>query len=491
VGVIDGDSLLELLLTHKLTLLDWSFGGQPLHLVELFERFLQQFVLRNVKMQLVFFSEAAWLWRASPSKLFARAVLIDHLKTRATSHLLEVVQYESFSCRAWISALAELDPNWILCFDSSLVEGQDAVQYFDALVNHHIMTMRCNVVMVPGLEFRGNDVDAWVKLERGANYPDSPTGAWSSFAPTKSVAAQVAEEAVKKAAAEIDSAIGKAVEACFASFSSLPLSARAVALTPNTPDSAVVRALDTFYAKLLPFAGAALIDVVDGRFLHHVLRNKIDVAALVKSSHQGEAPSAAPVAASVSVVTAVAPEVVAPAPAALEAVDSGPADSWADFDLSSINIPGVDDVKSEVAAPAPVAAAVVSASPSSSSKKSLPPVAQRLGKDVQLGEPKKKGEKKSKREMKGEQRAAHMEKLQADSLLGRYVQQHVITLDKKQVKMSSKVAKAKETAAINERAKQEDNWKNWLQVEKKKRSGCGFAKGFFFFFFFFTFLPVQ
>ncbi len=165
--------------------------------------------------------------------------------------------------------------------------------------------------------------------------------------------------------------------------------------------------------------------------------------------------------------------------------DSAPVDSWADFDVSQISLPGgelfalrlqffvsslfsylVDAAVAAAAVPAeisvPTAAASGSADPGKLTK-SLPPVTARLGKDVVLGEPKKKAEKKTKREMKGEQRAAHMEKLQADSLLGRYVQSHVITLDKKQVKMSTKVAKAKEVAAVNERAKQEDNWKNWLQ----------------------------
>jgi hypothetical protein len=122
VGVMDGDSLLELMFSNHVTLLDWRFGGQPLHLVELVERFLLQFVRRNVKMQLVFFRRGAWLWRNEPSKLFARFALIDHLQKRAVSSLLEVVQYDDFSSPEWHTAVSDLDPNWILTFDSSLAK---------------------------------------------------------------------------------------------------------------------------------------------------------------------------------------------------------------------------------------------------------------------------------------------------------------------------------------------------------------------------------
>lgn len=118
----------------------------------------------------------------SPSKLFARAVLIEHLRKRASSHLLEVVEYHCFSAPEWSRALSDLDPNWILCFDSSVApQGSDSALYFDALTNYHIMLLHCNVVLVPGLEFRGNDVDAWVKLERGAAFSCRPQGEWTGF----------------------------------------------------------------------------------------------------------------------------------------------------------------------------------------------------------------------------------------------------------------------------------------------------------------------
>lgn len=60
---------------------------------------------------------------------------------------------------------------------------------------------------------------------------------------------------------------------------------------------------------------------------------------------------------------------------------------------------------------------------------------------VLLGEPKKKPVVRTKQERKGEQRAAALEKLQANSLLGRYVQNHVITLDHKAAKQSKQKSK--------------------------------------------------
>ncbi len=201
--MIDGDSLLELLLSHGVTLLDWSFGGQSLHLVELVERFLQQFVLRNVKLQIVFFGKGTWLWRSRPGVLVVRAALIDHLRTRASSKLLEVVEFDSFASQEWTAALAELDPNWILCFDASLTQNKETAAYFSALCNHHIMIFHCNVVMVPGLEFRGNDVEAWVQLERGASLSDQTDGEWSGYVPIAKASSEIsAEDAVKKAAGE-------------------------------------------------------------------------------------------------------------------------------------------------------------------------------------------------------------------------------------------------------------------------------------------------
>lgn len=93
----------------------------------------------------------------------------------------------------------------------------------------------------------------------------------------------------------------KAVQSCFGAFAKLPLSERYVPhLSPATPDETVLKTLDKFYTgadvfffcvlsqspcftALLPFASADLIDAVDGRFLHHVVRNKVNVEELCKA----------------------------------------------------------------------------------------------------------------------------------------------------------------------------------------------------------------
>ena len=55
------------------------------------ERFLLQFVRRNVKLQVVFFECGRWLWRADPTRLLARSVLVRHLQENVRSPLLTVV----------------------------------------------------------------------------------------------------------------------------------------------------------------------------------------------------------------------------------------------------------------------------------------------------------------------------------------------------------------------------------------------------------------
>ncbi len=470
-----------------------------MHLVELCERVLLQFVRRNVKLQLVFFEQACWLWQHDPSKLFARRALIAHLQEKAVSPLLDVAVWsEAWSSPSWQQNMAILDPNWILCFDAALADREAARDYFGAISAHHMNALHCNVVLVPLLEFRGNDIEAWVKLPP-LESPPAIEGPWTTYAPAVPASSSrlSAADAVAAALNECKGAeesVLAAIGTCFAAMKEIPLAARFVSLKGEAGDEKVLKALNQFYTALLPHASADLIDVVDGRFLHHVLRNKIDVATLKSSSVAKAAPaanngaSAAPAAAaapasaasavaSAQVEAAAVPDSWDSAPLA-DSWDMAPADSWADVDLSSIKVdvsdgpvatatPAAAAVAAPFAAATAVAAAPVADAGSLSLLKKLPTPQPRLGKDIVLGEPKKKLEKKTKREMKGEQRAAHFEKLQADSLLGRYVQKHVITLDKRQVKLSSKTIKAKEVAAQNERAKQEDNWKSWLQNNDK------------------------
>jgi hypothetical protein len=148
-----------------------------------------------------------------------------------------------------------------------------------------------------------------VILERGCQLTEQSSGIWSSFERV-SLAELSPNEAVKKAISNFFFLIfflnkiiffsgvckadfGDLILRCFSAFEKLPLSSRFVVLNPQTPDESITKvfvllfsqyfiwltrfkqSLDLFYSALLPHASAGLIDVVDGRFLHHVIRNKV------------------------------------------------------------------------------------------------------------------------------------------------------------------------------------------------------------------------
>ncbi|KAI8484114.1 putative ATP-dependent RNA helicase ddx60, partial [Branchiostoma belcheri] len=76
--IIDGDSLLLELLSE--VNLDWSHGGQYLHLIFLVERFLHTFHQLGGIFHIVFFRDMQVLWTSCPSMMLARHVIIQHLQ---------------------------------------------------------------------------------------------------------------------------------------------------------------------------------------------------------------------------------------------------------------------------------------------------------------------------------------------------------------------------------------------------------------------------
>jgi ERCC4-related helicase len=502
VGIIDGDSLLELLFSSSAALLDWSFGGQFVHLIELAERFLLQFVQRNVKIQVMFFQQGLWLWRDSPVRRLARQTLAAHLQS-ISSPLLEtvIIQGSRWGADQHLQQIVSLDPNWILAFDSTMTSNDDVRRYFEAFAAHHLRVLDCHIVLVPGMEFRGNDIDAWVKFASEGEEDPVEAGGWDTYQDPASAVSPVptANEAVEKALKAVkDVAVQQALRDIWSKKDQLSLKSRRADLQKVKPDATILGALNQFCEALCPMASAALVDCVDGRFLHHVIKNKINLVDLVKKSEEEKQASKGVAEASPAVTEAaaeVAPPVeeqeepakeepeaaAAPEPVAevLDSWDAAPSDSWADFDIGSIKIPGEGELAAEEAEKsaaakadeAPIVVVVDStpkkkASTNTSGKKKNAQSAkevERLGNTVYLGEPKKKFVQKTKRERKGEQRAAHIEKLQSNSLLGRYVQSHVITLDRKQVKMNAKQLKIKAQAAASERSKQEASWKEFLK----------------------------
>ena len=78
IFLVDGDSLLVSALNDDN--LNWSFGGEMLHLIYLVERKLNKFVRKQGKFSVVFFQQSSILWQGNASYLLARSVLIMHLK---------------------------------------------------------------------------------------------------------------------------------------------------------------------------------------------------------------------------------------------------------------------------------------------------------------------------------------------------------------------------------------------------------------------------
>ena len=76
--LIDGDSLLmELALDENL---DWTYSGQLLHLVYLFERYLHLFVRKDGVFEIVFFKNFDKVWKSQPCIYLARKVIMQHLQ---------------------------------------------------------------------------------------------------------------------------------------------------------------------------------------------------------------------------------------------------------------------------------------------------------------------------------------------------------------------------------------------------------------------------
>lgn len=94
---VDGDSLLLDLLASRDANIDWSYGGQFLHLVFLVERYLGWFKQRGGNFRVVFFDCNRALWLKSGethdfktwSRLAARESVIRHLQTN-TDVLIDI-----------------------------------------------------------------------------------------------------------------------------------------------------------------------------------------------------------------------------------------------------------------------------------------------------------------------------------------------------------------------------------------------------------------
>jgi hypothetical protein len=96
--VVEGDSLL----LHAFSGLDWTHGGQFLHLTYVVETFLHELVTRGAHFCVVFFESHKAIWKDDPAKCVARSLVIRHLQTfLPATHTTSVKTFKSPACDAW------------------------------------------------------------------------------------------------------------------------------------------------------------------------------------------------------------------------------------------------------------------------------------------------------------------------------------------------------------------------------------------------------
>ncbi|XP_041483876.1 probable ATP-dependent RNA helicase DDX60 [Lytechinus variegatus] len=115
--VIDGDSILADIFAQPG--LDFSHGGQLLHLVYLVEFFLQDFQEREGQFHVIFFSEAETLWHSHPLELLTRRSIIQHLKhnTRCTV----ITQIPNPYSTEWSEYISRHHPAFVMLSDGESV----------------------------------------------------------------------------------------------------------------------------------------------------------------------------------------------------------------------------------------------------------------------------------------------------------------------------------------------------------------------------------
>jgi len=99
--VIEGDSLLLHVFSDPA--LDFSHGGQFLHLTFVVETFLFELIKRGAHFCVVFFASHKAIWQAHGAKCVARSLLIRHLRNcLPATHTTSVETFESPVCDEWI-----------------------------------------------------------------------------------------------------------------------------------------------------------------------------------------------------------------------------------------------------------------------------------------------------------------------------------------------------------------------------------------------------
>jgi hypothetical protein len=307
IGLIDGDSLLLL----ALSTVDWSFGGQFCHLVEVVERFLLLLVRRGVSVHVIFPPEGQKIWGCVHSLLLARRVLRQHLQCMCPQFVTTLLN----SLAALPSELEArgLFPHWCLICDArqlrrahkdpfeNLVLAERVVVHFHVLRKMACKRLGVGVVFAPDIEFRGNDMVAWVLP---SSLRSSETNQWpgkyefycrdeaepviASYSDTNEL-----ESLVIRTLANCQSD-GFSVGTCNAildSFRFCRSSSLALRLVEDVKASEdVLRMIDRFCELIYPFASPLMIDIVDGRLIHYFVSHGEGPNQLIEEVDCGSRP---------------------------------------------------------------------------------------------------------------------------------------------------------------------------------------------------------
>lgn len=160
IFLIDGDSLLLELLGEQT--LDWSNGGQFLHLTYLLERFLQHFTNKGGVFHIVFFKDMEIIWSSQPSMLLARQALMLHLQNNTSFTV--VTSIDNYWGKQWKDYVEDKFPAFLLLTDVENIpwkinqDKQEAVKFFFRSLLCHALGQGLNCVFISGIEMTATKV---------------------------------------------------------------------------------------------------------------------------------------------------------------------------------------------------------------------------------------------------------------------------------------------------------------------------------------------
>ncbi|XP_028405481.1 probable ATP-dependent RNA helicase DDX60 isoform X2 [Dendronephthya gigantea] len=154
--LIDGDSLLMELALEKD--LDWTYSGQILHLVYLFERYLHFFVRKDGIFQIIFFKNLESVWKSQPCVYLARKIILQHLLANVSFKVL--FDFESPWDPNFFSYIKKYSPSFMLLSDGEILHEperqrlipENALRIF-VLHFLKVLSLEMNCAFTYGIEF--------------------------------------------------------------------------------------------------------------------------------------------------------------------------------------------------------------------------------------------------------------------------------------------------------------------------------------------------